>query len=125
MTYYNKGVPEIRSGNPMPPYNSPLNPNFSTFANQPQFPLNTGSNAKQQQQNVAALTYFTGLNQQVNNIVSTNVANSTKIPYPTFKSQSERLLYVQGQTIAAAKSNASGMMNCSTIYDYINSSDNY
>jgi hypothetical protein len=116
MTYYNKGVPEVRGSWPEPPYNSPLNPNFSTFANQPQFPLDQGSNAKQVQQNVAALSYFNGLNQQVSDMVLMN----SNAPYPTFKSQSERLLYLQGQTIAAAKSQASGTIPCSTIYSYIN-----
>jgi len=125
MAYYNPGQPEIRNGCPMPPYNSPQNPNFSTFANQPQFPLNVGANAQQVQQNVAALGYFTGINQQVNAVVNANYNNGTTLPYPTFKSQGERILYMQGQTVAAAKAIASGQMSCSTIYDYINSSDNY
>jgi len=116
MTYYNKGVPEERNSCPVAPYNSPFNPNFSTFANQPQFPLDQGSNAKQVQQNTAAFSYFNGLNQQVSDMVTVN----SKAPYPTFKSQGERLLYLQGQTIAAAKSRASGTMMSSTIYSYIN-----
>jgi len=120
MTYYNKGVPEIRNGFPAPPYNSPLNPNFSTFAAQPQFPLDTGSNAQQQQQNVASLSYFAALNQQVSTIVAQNTATLNNIPYPTFKSEGDRLLYLQGEMVAAAKANASGVMNCSTIYTYIN-----
>jgi hypothetical protein len=120
MAYYNKGVPEVRNECPAPPYNSPLNPNYSTFANQPQFPLNTGSNAQQQQRNTQALTYFIGLNQQTSDIVAQNTAGIKNLPYPTFKSQGERLLYLQGQTIAAAKSIATNTRNCSTIYSYIN-----
>ena len=116
MTYYNKGVPEVRGSCPVAPYNSPFNPNFSTFANQPQFPLNQGSNAKQVQQNIAAFSYFNGLNQQVSNMVTIN----SNAPYPTFKSQGERLLYLQGQSIAAAKSLATRTVACSTIYSYIN-----
>jgi hypothetical protein len=120
MTYYNKGVPEIRTSCPMPPYNSPSNPNFATFSNQPQFPLDSGSNAQQLQGNGAALSYFTGLNQQVLDAVNA----PTNVPYPTFRSQGERILYLQGQTAAAAKAMASQTV-CSNIYDYINNPDNY
>jgi hypothetical protein len=120
MTYYSNGLAETRTNNPMPPYNSALNPNYSTFSTQPQFPLNQGSNAEQIQSNIGALSYFNGLNQQVSNIVDSNRNKGTKLPYPAFKSQSERLLYLQGQTIAAAKANASGMLGVSTIYNYIN-----
>ena len=120
MTYYNKGVPEVRNGDPEPPYNSVKNPNYSTFANQPQFPLNTGSNAQQLLEQNGALSYFMGLNQQVATAVSTNVAGTTNIVYPTFKSQGERLLYLQGQTAAAAKARANSTLTVSTIYDIIN-----
>jgi hypothetical protein len=122
MAYYNPGQPEVRNGCPMPPYNSPQNPNYSTFANQPQFPLDAGSNTKQVQQNVAALGYFTALNQRVNAVVTTNFNSGTKLPYPTFKSQGERIFYIQGQMIANAKAIAAGQVAISTIYDYINSS---
>lgn len=115
-----RGTPETRDGCPMPPYNSPLNPNFATFADQPQFPLNQGSNAEQIKMNTAALTYFNGLNQQVSSIVDSNTRTGTHLAYPTFKSQSERMLYIQGQTIAAAKARASGQITVSTIYSYIN-----
>jgi hypothetical protein len=122
MTYYNKGQPEVRDGFPLPPYNSPSNPNYATFANQPQFPLDNGSNAYQIQQNREALSYFVGLNQQVSDTVAANTANNTRIPYPTFKTQGERLLYQQGQSIAVAKRIATqnAMLSSSTIYNYIN-----
>ena len=120
MTYYNKGVPEVRNGDPEPPYNSVKNPNYSTFANQPQFPLNTGSNAQQLLEQNGALSYYMGLNQQVAAVVSTNVAGTTNVAYPTFKSQGERLLYLQGQTAAAAKARANSTLTVSTIYDIIN-----
>jgi len=120
MAYYNKGVPEVRNSCPAPPYNSSLNPNFTTFANQPQFPLDTGSNAQQLQGQNNALSYFMGMNQRVLDVVN----SPANIPYPTFRSQGERILYLQGQTAAAAKGMATQMV-CSTIYDYINSPDNY
>lgn len=125
MAYYNPGQAEVRYGCPMPPYNSPQNPNYSTFVNQPQFPLDTGSNVQQVHHNVAALGYFTALNQQVNAVITANVNNGAKLPYPTFKSQGERILYIQGQNIAAAKANAACQLTSSTIYDYINSRNNY
>ena len=120
MTYYNKGQPEIRNGDPQPPYNSSKNPNYSTFANQPQFPLDMGSNAQQVLQQNGALSYFMGLNQQVSTITAQNQAGNLKLSYPTFKSQGERLLYQQGQTVAAAKALANSQLSVSTIYDYIN-----
>ena len=121
MAYYSNGNPEIRNEPPQPPYNSHLNPNFSTFSNQPQFPLNQGSNAYQISQNRQALSYFVGLNAQVSNTVTQNNANNTHIPYVTFKSQSERILYMQGQAIAAAKAPTSNpKISCSTIYNFIN-----
>ena len=121
MAYYSNGKPETRDGCPMPPYNSVLNPNFSTFSNQPQFPLNQGSHARQVQQNIQALSYFVGLNNQVSNTVAQNKANGTSAPYLTFKSQGERILYMQGQAIAAAKAPTTNpRISCSTIYNYIN-----
>jgi hypothetical protein len=122
---YNRGQPEVRNGDPQPPYNSIQNKNYTTFANQPQFPLDTGSNAQQVLQQNGALSYFMGLNQRVNAVVSTNVANESKLPYPTFKSQAERLLYQQGQTVAAAKARANSTLTANTIYDIINDSNNY
>ena len=125
MSSYNRGQPEIRNGDPQPPYNSVKNKNYATFANQPQFPLDTGSNAQQVLQQNGALNYFNGLNQQVDAIISTNVANGTKLPYPTFKSQAERLLYQQGQSVAAAKARANSTITVTTIYDIINDPSNY
>jgi len=120
MSSYNRGQPEIRKGPPQPPYNSVQNTNYATFANQPQFPLDTGSNAQQVLEQNGAFSYFNGLNQQVTAVLSTNVANGTRLPYPTFKSQAERLLYQQGQTVAAAKARANSTLTVSTIYDIIN-----
>jgi hypothetical protein len=116
----NKGLPEVRRDYPLPPYNSPLNPNFATFANQPQFPLSTGSNANQIKQNIAALSYFNGLNQVTYDTVQSNNSSGAKLAYPTFKSQGERMLYLQGQTIAAAKRAANQTTPVSTIYNIIN-----
>lgn len=115
-----RGTPETRNECPMPPYNSPLNPNFATFADQPQFPLNQGSNAEQIKMNTAALTYFNGLNQQVSSIVDSNTRTGAHVAYPTFKSHGERMMYIQGKSIAAAKASASGQIYVSTIYSYIN-----
>ena len=119
MTYYNKGRTEVNHGCPMPPYNSIRNPNVSTLSNLTQFPLDTGSNSEQIQQNVAAFTYFNGLNQQIYNTVQSN-NQGTKLPYPVFKSHGERMLYLQGQTIAAAKHAVNNTTPVSTMYTFIN-----
>ena len=125
MSYYNPGTPEVRTSCLQPPYNSPLNPNYSTFATLPQFPLNAGSNAQQIQQAQANVTYFNYINQQASD--SVNLSSTTNpIPFPVFKSESQRIAYLQGQTITAARMNASqGQVACDTIYDIINSPNNY
>jgi len=99
MAYQERPGPETRNSAPMPPYNSPLNPNFTTFSNQPQFPLDSGSKSSQLSQNTAAMNYYAGFTMQISSIT----ANPTPAPHPTFKTEGERLLYLQGQMIAATR----------------------
>jgi hypothetical protein len=119
---------------PGPPYNAtnftPANAVvYSTLVNyaktSPNYPWATGSNAQQIYRSNQNITYFNALNQQTQAIKTQNGATGN-IPYPQFKSQTERLMYVQGQTLTAARNKMTGQnpsapagVPCSTIYGII------
>ena len=108
---YNKGVPEINTSCPMPPYNATnftdggtVQQTLQSYARtQPQFPLPPGSNANAIYRNTANLIYFNMLNQQTAAIKASNVNNYAKAPYPQFKTEGERLKYLQGKMANAAR----------------------
>ena len=121
---------------PAPPYNAT---NFNTgnptilstlvsYANNaPNYPWNTGSNAQQIYRSKQNITYFNALNQQTQGIKTIN-GPSGKLPYPTFKSDAERLMYIQGRALTSARNQITGQnpsapmgVPCSTIYGIINS----
>jgi hypothetical protein len=141
------GGPEDSQVCPGPPYNAtnftpPLYNNPSTIAlhqpsiystliynamTQPQYPLPTGSNAQQIYRNTQNISFFTALNQQTQAIKTQNGASGT-IPYPQFRSEAQRLMYIQGQAMTAARNNFTGQnpsgpagVPCSTIYGIISS----
>jgi|688.fasta_scaffold47811_2 hypothetical protein len=121
---------------PAPPYNAtnftPANSaEFATLQNyartQPQYPWSSGSNAQQIYRSQQNITYFNNINQQTQAIRTANgiVGNQ---PYPQFKTQTERLMYIQGMTLTAARNQITGQnpsgpagVPCSTIYQIINS----
>lgn len=131
-------LPEIRNGCPLPPYNT-LNFNsnspvvFSTLQSfaktSPNYPLPVGSNARLVAENQANVAYFNGINQQTIAIRSTVNGTGISMPYPQFKSEGERLKYIQGKTSTAARSvlvpnqNPVGTAGVplSTLYQIINS----
>ena len=133
-----QGLPETRNGCPLPPYNT-LNFNsnspliFSTLQSfaqtSPNYPLPVGSNARLIAENQANVAYFNGINQQTRDIRSTVVGAGVNLPYPQFKSEGERLKYIQGKTTTAARSILVPNQNpvgpagvpLSTIYQIINS----
>ena len=133
-----QGLPEIRNECPLPPYNT-LNFNsnspiiFNTLQSfartSPNYPLPVGSNARLVTENQANVAYFNGINQQTINIRSTVIGTGVNLPYPQFKSEGERLKYIQGKTTTAARSvlvpneNPVGTAGVplSTIYQIINS----
>ncbi len=129
---------------PAPPYNAT---NFNTgnsvvlstlitYANNsPNYPWATGSDAQQIYRSRQNIVYFNSLNQQTaaqrtangNAGYAPGVTTGNR-PYPVFKSDAERLMYIQGQALTAARNrltghNPSGPMGvpCSTIYGIINS----
>ena len=121
---------------PAPPYNATnfTSASLSTFntlqqyaRDAPNYPWNTGSNAQQIYRSRQNIVYFNTLNQQTQAIKTANGSIGT-IPYPQFKTQAERLMYIQGQSLTAARNqitgqNPSGPMGvpCSTIYGIIHS----
>jgi len=122
----------------LPPYNATnfTSANKSVFdtlviyaKNAPNYPWSSGTDAPQIYTTQQNNTYFNGLNQQtisIKNINNTLISNGNKgnVPYPTFKSQTERLMYLQGQTLTASRNKMIGinsLVPCSTIYQIINS----
>jgi hypothetical protein len=123
---------------PGPPYNatnftSANGVVYSTLINyaknSPNYPWNTGTDAQQIFRSNQNISYFNGINLQTQAIRSTNVSlgAASQIPYPQFKSETERLMYRQGMALTAARNNFTGQnpsgpagVPCSTIYEIIN-----
>ena len=112
------GMPENQQVCPAPPYNAT---NFTTTNStiystliynaltQPQYPLPTGSNAQQIYLNTQNISFFTAMNKD------TQYAKATNTQYPQFRSEAQRLMYIQGQTMAAARNKFTGLNPTSTI----------
>ena len=84
-----------------PPYNAtnftsgPILSTLQSYANSPNYPLNTGSDASQiyiSQQNIS---YFNGINQQRNGAC------------PQFRSEAERMMYIQGRALMSSRNKLS------------------
>ena len=127
---------------PAPPYNatnftsansSVYNTLVSYAKNSPNYPWNTSTNPQDVYKSQQNTVYFNTLNQKT---IAIKKANDNRItaglpgnmPYPTFKSQTERLMYTQGLTLTAARNKMTGEnpsrpmgVPCSTIYNIINS----
>ncbi len=127
-----QGTPEERKGCHVPPFTAQ---NFTSASasvynmlqaaakTQPQYPLPPGSDARQVATQTANVSYFNTLNQKVQ---ATKTANLPGIPYPSFRTESERLMYLQGQAVTAARNRFTGQnpslpagVPCSTIYEII------
>ena len=120
---------------PAPPYNAtnftPANAvEYNTLLNyaknSPNYPWNTGTDAQQIFRSNQNITYFNNINLHTSSIKAQNVANNTSVPYPQFKSETERLMYRQGMALTAARNNVTGQnptvpagVPCSTIYEII------
>lgn len=118
---------------PAPPYNatnftsdSPVEFNtLKSYANNsPNYPWASGSNAQQIYRSKQDITYFNGLNQQTIGVKN----SSTTQPYPVFKTDRERMMYIQGMALTASRNKITGQnpsapagVPCSTIYQIIHS----
>jgi hypothetical protein len=134
--YQGPNTPENNQSCPLPPYNATnftsansviFNTLVSYAKNEPQYPLPVGSDASQIYRNNQNITYFNNLNLQTQAIRSTN-GSSGNLPYPQFRSEAERIMYRQGQTMTAARNQITGQnpsapagVPCSSIYGIINS----
>jgi hypothetical protein len=121
---------------PVPPYNAQnFTPENSTIYNtlinyaktSPNYPWATGTDGDTISRGNRNVSYFTGMNQQTQSIRTLN-GSAGNIPYPQFKTQSERLMYIQGQHLTASRNRFTGQnpsapagVPCSTIYSIINS----
>jgi hypothetical protein len=95
---------------------------------QPQYPWDTGSDAQQIYRSQQNISYFVNMN---NRAAAAKIAGNNVFggpTYPQFRTQTERLMYLQGMTLTAARNkmtntNPSGPAGvpCSTIYQIINS----
>lgn len=120
---------------PAPPYNAT---NFTAenstefnkivgFAkNSPNFPWNSGTDAQQIYRSRESIVYFNSLNQTTQSIKNTNVASTTQQPYPQFKSDRERMMYIQGRALTSARNIITGEnpsvpagVPCTSIYNII------
>jgi hypothetical protein len=130
---------------PGPPYNAtnftPANAviynTLQSYAHtQPQYPLGTGYNSDDVSRNTQNISYFSGLNQQTQQIKTMNdaitaanaVSKKKQGVKGNIKTQSERIMYLQAQTLTAARNQMTGQnpslpagVLCATIYGIINS----
>jgi hypothetical protein len=105
---------------------------FSTLQNfaktSPNYPLPAGSNVRVIAENQANVAYFNAINQQTLATRSSVKGGMPNLNYPQFKSEGERLKYIQGKITTAARSvlvptqNPVGIAGVplSTIYQIIN-----
>jgi len=119
-----------------PPYNatnfnSANGPVYSTLQsyahNSPNYPLPQDSNQDMVQRNRANIAYFVNMNNQTQTIRNLNTTTPAKVQYPQFKSDQERMMYIQGLYMTAARNNFTGQnpsapagVPCTTIYEIIN-----
>lgn len=140
MAYQEPNTPEVNKGCPLPSYNtlnftsaSPVV--FSTLVSyartQPQYPLPTGASKNEITTLQNNTTFYTALNQKTlaTKELNQSLGAAGKVSYPQFRSEGERLMYRQGQAMAAARMQLTGEnpalpagVPVSTIYQIINSS---
>ena len=119
--------------NAVPPYNATNftsdNTIYSTMRQSaitsPYYPLDTGSDAQQIATYRQNLSYFNGINQQTQDIKNMNSTMRTSLPYPQFKTNTERIMYLQALTLNGARNKiigpgSSSAVPVSTIYNIIN-----
>jgi len=108
-----QGLPETRANCPLPPYNT-LNFNsdspmvfqtLQTFARtNPNYPLPPDANRKEIAENQANVAYFSYINQETSTIRSSVKGGISNLPYPRFKTEGDRLKYIQGLATTSARS---------------------
>ena len=119
-----------------PPYNAtnftaangPVYDTLQSYAhNSPNYPLPQDSNQDMVQRNRANIAYFVNMNNQTINTKNLNLTTPARVPYPQFRSESEKIMYIQGMAMTAARNAFTGQnpsapagVPCSTIYGIIN-----
>ena len=79
------------------------------------------------QRNRANIAYFVNMNNQTQYIKNINNTTPNRLAYPQFKSNQERMMYIEGMAMTAARNAFTGQnpsapagVPCSTIYGIIN-----
>jgi hypothetical protein len=119
-----------------PPYNAtnfnsengPVYETLLSYArNSPNYPLPQDSNQDMIQRNRANMAVLVNMNQHTELIKTLNTTTPSKVQYPQFKSDQERMMYIQGLYMTAARNKFTGQnpsapagVPCSTIYGIIN-----
>jgi hypothetical protein len=119
-----------------PPYNAtnfnsengPVYETLLSYArNSPNYPLPQDSNQDMIQRNRANMAVLVNMNQKTELIKTLNTTTPSKVQYPQFKSDQERMMYIQGLYMTAARNKFTGQnpsapagVPCSTIYGIIN-----
>lgn len=120
------------SQRPFPPYNAqnftsengPVYQTLQGYAhNSPNYPLPQDSNQDQVQRNRANIAYFVNMNQKTQDVKTLNTTTPARAAYPTFRTESEKIMYLQGMYMTAARNKFTGQnpsvpagVPCSTIY---------
>ena len=123
-------------GCPLPPYNATnfnssnaevYNTLLINAQTMPNYVLPPQSDAQQIYRNQANMNYFQYINTQTSLAVNQNQNPNAKVPYPTFKSESDRINYLQAQTLTASRNKFTGTnptlpagLTCTTLYNIIN-----
>lgn len=109
------------------PENGPVYSTLQSYAhNSPNYPLPQYSNQDMIHRNQANIAYFVNINNQTQFIKNINNTTPNALPYPQFKTDRERMMYIQGMAMTAARNAFTGQnpsapagVPCSTIYDII------
>ena len=74
--------------------------------------------------NSANIALFSNMNQKTQLVKTLNTTTPAQVQYPQFKSDQERMMYIQGMYMTAARNKFSGQnptlpagVKCQTIYD--------
>jgi hypothetical protein len=118
---------------PFPPYNAqnftaengPVYDTLQSYArNSPNYPLPQDSNQDMIHRNSANIALFSNMNQKTQLVKTLNTTTPAQVQYPQFKSDQERMMYIQGMYMTAARNKFSGQnptlpagVKCQTIYD--------
>jgi hypothetical protein len=107
------------------PANGPVYNTLQSYAHtSPNYPLPQDSNQDMLHRNTANIAILVNMNQKTQLTKTLNTTTPAKVQYPQFKSDQERIAYMQGLYMTAARNKFTGQnpslpsgVKCQTIYD--------